>query len=159
MELNFIPEVPDSVDTQMKPSLIGGISVVDTTEQEPIFNMKDRGFTFLSFEPTISNSGKVKVLESKKIEKKIEFEVNFNIWLSNNSLLANNNYDDSNFKEIVDMKEDAVPLILEELRKGPTPLVHALDLIYPGVVEYDGYIPLEAICCLWENILTGKETR
>ena len=159
MELDFIPLTPDSVDTQTKPSLIGGVSVEDTTEQEPIFSMKDRGFSFLSFEPTISNSGKVRVLESEKTEKKIEFHVNLNIWLGNNSLLANNNYDDSNFKEIVDMKEDAVPLILEELRKGPTPLVHALDLIYPGVVEYDGYIPLEAICCLWEDILTGKETR
>lgn len=159
MELDFIPVTPDCVDFQTEPSLIGGISVEDTTEQEPIFNMKDRGFSFLSFEPTISNSGKVKVLESKKIEKKIEFQVNLNIWLGNNSLLANNNYDDSNFKEIVDMKEDAVPLILEELHKGPTPLVHALDLIYPGVVEYEGYIPLEAICSLWEDILTGKETK
>ena len=157
MELKVIPLTPDSIETP-EPSLSGGVSGNFTIE-EPFFKMEGKGFSFLSFEPTISNSGKVRILESKKEEKKIEFHVNLNLWLSNNSLLANNNYDDSNFKEIVDMKEDAVPLILEELKKGPTPLVHALDLIYPGEVEYNGYIPLEAICSLWEAILTGKETK
>jgi hypothetical protein len=159
MELRFIPLSPDSIDSHQKPSLNGGLSEVYTPDEEPIFKTEGKGFSFLSFEPTISNSGKVRVLEAKKEEKKIEFQVNLNLWLGNNSLLANNNYDDSNFKEIVEMREDAVPLILEELHKGPTPLVHALDLIYPGEVEYDGYIPLEAICSLWEAILTGKETR
>lgn len=159
MDLSFIPFTSDhpisDKDIPLKGEPYNGINYYE----KQLFDSGDKGFSFLSFEPTISNSGKVKKLKSEKEERKIEFQVNLDLWKNNNSLLANNNYEDSNFKEIVEMKEEAVPLILEEIRKGPTPLVHALDLIYPGVVEYDGYVPLEAICSLWEDILTGKEIK
>lgn len=89
----------------------------------------------------------------KNIELKTQFEVNLNIWNNRTFLMANNDFSDENFKAIVDMGEQAVPYIKEELVKGPTPLVHALDLIYPNMVEYEGYIPLPALCKLWLLIL------
>ena len=51
------------------------------------------------------------------------------------------------------MGTEAVPYIIEEMKKGPTPLVHALDLIFPGVVEYDGYVSLKDACDTWLSIL------
>ena len=115
---------------------------------------EETGFEFLSFSPTISNSGKVTTLKAKKEEEKIKFEMNLNIWNYQTSLMTNNRFENDFFFEIVKMKEAAVPYILDELKKGPTPLVHALDLIYPDMVKCEGYVPLDALCSLWEDILT-----
>ena len=116
---------------------------------------EETGFEFLSFSPTISNSGKVTTLRSNKEENKLKFEMNLNIWNYQTSLMTNNRFENDYFHEIVKMKEVAVPFILEELHKGPTPLVHALNYIYPDMVKCDGYVPLDALCSLWEDILTG----
>lgn len=116
---------------------------------------EETGFEFLSFSPTISNSGKVTALKSNREEAKLKFEMNLNIWNYQTSLMTNNRFDNDYFHEIVKMKEAAVPYILEELHKGPTPLVFALDYIYPDMVKCDGYVPLDALCSLWEDILMG----
>ena len=86
-----------------------------------------------------------------------EFASNFNGWVNETSYLTNDIYSNKHFDDIVSMKEDAVPFIIEELKKGPTPLVHALDCIYPGRVKYDGYVPLNIVCNIWLNLLSKTE--
>lgn len=50
---------------------------------------------------------------------------------------------------------DAVPYILEVIRRRPSFIVRALDEIMPGVVVYDdGYVPVDKACELWISILT-----
>lgn len=75
-------------------------------------------------------------------------------WNQETAYLSAGNFNNRYFNEIVQMKEDAVPFIYEELKKGPTLLVHALDSIYPGKVKYNGYVPLSTVCNIWLNILS-----
>lgn len=75
-------------------------------------------------------------------------------WNRETAYLSVGNFDNRYFNKIVEMKEDAVPYIYEELKKGPTLLVNALDRIYPGKVKCDGYVPLTTVCNVWLNILS-----
>lgn len=97
-----------------------------------------------------------KTLDSKGIQNESEFLSNMWAWNQDTGLRSVDNYTSSYFDAIVDMKEDAVPYIYRELLKGPTPLVHALDRIYEGEVEYGGYLPLEFVCNVWLEILKKK---
>jgi hypothetical protein len=81
------------------------------------------------------------------------FTQNCKFWNQETKFLSVNKFDNPYFKGIVEMGEDAVPFILEELEKGPTPLVHALDLIFPGVVTYDGLVNLKDACDKWVSIM------
>lgn len=74
---------------------------------------------------------------------------NYNYWNKASNLLSVDNFDDDNFKQIVSMGEDAVPGILEIISKKPDPIVHALDLIYPGYMKYEGHVSLADLCRLW----------
>ena len=51
------------------------------------------------------------------------------------------------------MGVNAVPYIVEELEKGPSPLVYALDMIFPGVMKYEGFVSLKEACDKWLSIL------
>lgn len=74
---------------------------------------------------------------------------NYNYWNKASNLMSVGNYDDENFKKIVSMGEDAVPGILKIIRDKPDPIVHALDLIYPGYMKYEGHVSLSDVCRLW----------
>ncbi|MCQ2219058.1 MAG: hypothetical protein MJZ33_11380 [Paludibacteraceae bacterium] len=87
------------------------------------------------------------------------FQTNLEAWNRETAFLSVGNFNNKYFEEIVKMQEDAVPYIYEELKKGPTLLVHALDKIYPGTVQCDGYVPLTTICNVWLNILSKKLAR
>lgn len=154
MNLDFISLIPVQAQVQKEPVLEWFVSEEGGAPENVLFETKT-GFEFLSFEPTISNSGRVTKLDAKKEEEKLKFGMNLAIWNYQTSLLANNRFENVYFHEIVKMKEAAVPFILEELQKGPTPLVHALSLIYPNTVQCEGYVPLDALCSLWEDILKG----
>ncbi len=78
-------------------------------------------------------------------------------WQKETQLLSVNSLDNPHFQTIVDMGVNAVPYILEELEKGPTQLVHALDLIFPDVVKYEGFVSLKGACDTWISIL--KQTQ
>lgn len=80
---------------------------------------------------------------------------NYEYWNRNSNFLSSNNYDDADFRKIVEMGEDAVPGILEIIRDHPDPIVHALDLIYPGYMTYTGYVSLEDVCRTWIITLTA----
>lgn len=82
-----------------------------------------------------------------------EFINNVKNWRDETGILSTNNLTNTYFNNIVDMGQDAVPFILEELKKGPTQLVHALDLIYPGKVSYRGAVSLKKACDAWMKVL------
>ena len=82
------------------------------------------------------------------------FQKNLAGWNQETAFLSVGNFNNKYFDEIVKMQEDAVPYIYEELKKGPTLLVNALDRIYPGKVKCDGYVPLTTVCNVWLNILS-----
>lgn len=153
------------VDSEFKEKLAEtdgfSLSFANTkdVEGESAFEQEKRGFSFLSFTATLADENHTVALNTEKEKRRMEFETNYSIWNNQTCFLANNNYDNDYFKEIVNMGEEVVPLILKELQKGPTPLVHALNLIYPNMVKYEGYLPLDAICLIWETILTQKEIR
>ena len=93
--------------------------------------------------------------ESKKIsvserEKNISIvKTNYRYWNSMSNFKSSNNYDDDNFRKIVQMGEDAIPGIFEIIKDHPDPIVHALDLILPNHVEYEGLVSLEDVCRIW----------
>ena len=98
----------------------------------------------------------VRILDTTKSQLESEFLSNLCAWNCSTGLRSVNNYSSGYFDAIVKMKEAAVPFIYRELQKGPTPLVHALDYIYEGEVEYEGYLPLDFVCTIWLEILKQK---
>ena len=74
---------------------------------------------------------------------------NYDYWNRVSNIHSANNYDNADFLKIVEMGEDAVPGILEIIKDHPDPIVHALDLIYPEYMTYNGYVSLEDVCRTW----------
>lgn len=56
---------------------------------------------------------------------------------------------EDNFKKIVSMGEKVVPFIIEELKKGPSLLVWALNSIYNERISDDPNTTIEKACKLW----------
>ena len=107
------------------------------------------GFSFLSVAATMSKDGETLELNVGKEVGQMTFETNFKYWREESRLRSINNFDSANFDSIVEMGVDAVPYIREILEKGPSPLVHALDLIFPDIVKYNGYTTIEEACNIW----------
>ena len=93
----------------------------------------------------------------QKSENLNNFKLNNRMWNDEKQFDSFNNYDSGYFDEIVKMGKDAVPYILAELEKGPSPIVHALDLIFPGKVKYNGFVPLKVACETWISIIKKTE--
>lgn len=89
-------------------------------------------------------------------ELRSNFDYNYRYWLEQVGYMSANNYDNSYFQAIVELGTTVVPFILEKIEKEPDPIVYALDLIYPGVVEYGGYNSLENVCDLWSQIFKQR---
>lgn len=105
----------------------------------------DKGFSI-----DLSVSRNDKDLEISRRELNIqEVRTNYNYWNRVSNIHSSNNYDNGDFRKIVDMGEDAVPGIIEIIKERPDPIVHALDLIYPGYMTYNGYVSLEDVCRTW----------
>ena len=99
-----------------------------------------------------------RIIGSREQRNRRKFESSLEKWNKETNNLSCNVYDNSNFKKIVGMGKDAVPLIykvlLEEKKKNrATPLVYALDKIYPGVMTYNGFVTLKAACDQWTKTL------
>lgn len=107
---------------------------------------------------TLNGDDSTEHINTQDAERQLVFNKNLAYWNKETNVLSVNNFDNGYFKSIVEMGKEAVPMIYEELKKGPTPLVHALDLIFPGVVEYNGFVSLKESCDTWISILkkTGK---
>ena len=85
------------------------------------------------------------------------FNSNYESFKAENTLSSVNNVNNIYFKEIVKMGRRAVPFIYEELKKGPTDLVYALDAIFGNPIKYDGFVSLKQSCELWISILRKIE--
>lgn len=102
---------------------------------------------------TLNADDNTEYIDTQEADRHLVFSQNLAYWNKETNVLSVNNFDNGYFKSIVEMGKEAVPMIYEELKKGPTPLVHALDLIFPGVVEYNGFVSLKESCDTWISIL------
>lgn len=101
-----------------------------------------------SIDITVSRDNEI--LPVSKREMNIQMvRKNYEYWNRSSNFMSSNNYDDGDFKRIVAMGEDAVPGIFEIINDHPDPIVHALDLIYPEYMSYEGYVSLEDVCNIW----------
>lgn len=110
-------------------------------------------FLFSSSLSAVTKDGSLEKIDSNEIDNAANFFQNLKYWNQETDFLSTNNFDNSYFQEIVNMGVEAVPFIVEELKKGPTPLVHALDKIFPNVVKYEGFVSLQDACKTWLSIL------
>lgn len=110
-------------------------------------------FLFSSSVSALTRDGNTEKIGTHEIDKAATFFQNLKYWNQETGFLSTNNLDNAYFQEIVNMGEDAVPFIVAELKKGPSLLVHALDMIFPGVVEYEGFVSLKDACNKWLSIL------
>ena len=85
--------------------------------------------------------------------------MNYEYWNRESKFLSTDNYNNSDFRKIVAMGEEAVPGILEIINNHPDPIVHALDLIYPDFMRYEGYVSLEDVYRTWIITLTALGKR
>jgi len=85
------------------------------------------------------------------------FISNYESFKTVNALSSVSNVDNVFFREIVKMGRRAVPFIYEEMKKGPTDLVYALDEIFGHPIKYNGFMPLKQSCELWISILKKIE--
>lgn len=119
-------------------------------------NLNELGFVFSSSAAVVSDND-VRKIKTAHSDNATSFFQNLHYWNSESAFLSTNNFDNSYFRQIVNMGYDAVPFIIEELKKGPTPLVQALVEIFPGIVQYDGFVSLEEACSTWLSILQRSE--
>lgn len=137
----------DSIDY----AIVRPFSFVDDELKEELNRVSVKVSATLS-----SENDNVFIVDTKKTQVESEFISNYSYWNKESTIKSVDNFVSGYFDAIVNMKEDAVPYIYRELQKGPTPLVHALDIIYEGEVEYDGYLPLDFVCNVWLEILKTK---
>lgn len=133
------------------------IEEIDTTHPVSIAEREYKGsssvFLFTSSLSSISKEGETSKINLENIDKAATFFHNYKYWNQETGVLSTNNLNNSYFKQIVAMGVDAVPFIVGEMKKGPTPLVNALDMIFPDVVKYDGFVSLKDACDKWLSIL------
>lgn len=110
-------------------------------------------FLFSSSVSVVEKDGSFQKIDSNWIDNAATFSQNLKYWNKETRFISTNNFDNSYFLEIVNMGVGAVPFIIEELKKGPTPLVHALDMIFPNIVKYEGFVSLKDACDKWLSIL------
>ena len=118
-------------------------------------NKKGVVVSILAFSET-RDYGKTKMLDTTEATKDLIFYSNFESWNTQTNMLSDNNLDNDYFEAIVAMGVDAVPFIKEELKKGPTMLVYALDRIIPNTIVPQGYIPLPILCNTWMEYLNRE---
>lgn len=99
-----------------------------------------------------------RISKLREIRNRRKFERSLKQWNKETNNLSYSVYDNANFKRIVGMGKDAVPLIykvlLEEKEKNrATPLVYALDRIFPGAMQYNGFVTLKTACDQWTQTL------
>jgi hypothetical protein len=92
-------------------------------------------------------------MNTTEIYKQEQFKRNYELWKRATKFSSTNNFDNVYFRRIVNMGIDAVPYITAELEVHPSQLVHALDLLFPDMVKYEGVISLKDACALWVSIL------
>jgi len=65
--------------------------------------------------------------------------------------------ENSNFRRIVNMGEDAIPLIIEEIDKKPSTLVWALNIITGYTIDPGRRLSLSEACKVWVKLYRRGE--
>lgn len=115
------------------------------------YNVQDTGF---SMDLSVSRDNMPLEISTREINIQ-KVLTNYEYWNRNSGFMSSNNYDNSEFRKIVEMGEEAVPGIIKIIQDHPDPIVHALDIIYPGYMTYNGYVSLEDVCRTWIITLTA----
>ncbi|MCD8312986.1 MAG: hypothetical protein LUC24_02355 [Bacteroidales bacterium] len=110
-------------------------------------------FRFTSSISSVDEDGKTSSIDTSKMDNAATFYQNYKYWNKETRLLSVNNFDNYHFSEIVKMGSAAVPFIVKEIESHPSQLVHALDLIFPGVMQYNGFVSIKEACEKWVALL------
>lgn len=80
-----------------------------------------------------------------------KFETEYNKWREETSFHSRLEpyFVNEHFKNIVAMGLEVTPFIINKIKERPNFIVYALDLLYPNLMEYTGYVPLEDVCKIW----------
>lgn len=155
MKTISVHHLVNETDGMIKEDVIESISYNNNipSESDNLDFEQSKSFSFLSASVSFESKDQTMQLFSKREIEKVTAETNLRYWRNNTRLHSVGNFDDDNFKEIVAMGDAAIPLILSEMEKGPTPLVHVLDILYPDVMTYNGLTTIEEACDLWKPLL------
>lgn len=84
------------------------------------------------------------------------FEREYEAWRDDTRFLScPDHLGNPHFQNIVSRGVEVVPLIMKKLEEEESFLVMALDLIFPGVMKYEGgYVPLSSAINMWKIALT-----
>lgn len=126
-----------------------------TLVSPPSFN--PLGDTSVSLRASVISGDEVEKVDLEDTISACDFDMDLKYWERETSMMSVNNFDNTHFDSIVKMGEDAVPYILTKLEEGPTPLVHALELIYPDKIPYKGFVSLNQARRLWLRILRKQK--
>ena len=70
-------------------------------------------------------------------------------WECDTAFSATQDFENAHLKAIVDMGDKCIPWIHEIIDINPDPIVHALDVMCPGLMRYEGCVPLNEVCEAW----------
>ena len=125
-----------------------------TTRSEIELAPFSSGETSLNLRVSSIQGDIVDKVDVKETTQAFQFSADYDLWKQETSLLSVNNFDNKYFNSIVERGEDSVPYIYEQLKKGSTHLVYALELIFPDRVTYNRQvITLKRARKIWLKIL------
>ena len=107
----------------------------------------------ISLRATNIVNDEVEKIDTHETIQKCTFETENNLWQQDTKFSSVNRFDNRHFDSIVKDGEKNLPYIYEELKKGPSKLVHALEIMYPDKVTYSGFITLNQARRIWLKIL------
>jgi hypothetical protein len=82
-----------------------------------------------------------------------KFQDELYLWKCDTAFSATQDFENVHFKAIVDMGDKCIPWIHEIIDIHPDPIVHALDVMFPGLMTYEGCVPLNEVCEAWSALL------
>lgn len=80
-----------------------------------------------------------------------KFEVEYNKWRDETSFYSRTDlmFNNEHFKNMVKMGKEITPFVINKIKEQPNFIVHILDLFYPDLMIYEGYVPIEDVCKIW----------
>lgn len=127
----------------------------ESLKNQPLLN--GTGCSSFDVQASYSDNGNSIKVDLSEIKSRFEFEQDYKLWEDETIVLSANNFDNAHFTAIVNRGKDSVPYIYERLKKGPTPLIHALELIFPDMVHYRGFVSLNQARRIWLRMLKKQK--
>lgn len=124
-----------------------------TTTSTDIELPQKNGVVRISIRATSITDDEVEKIDLSETNQKCTFETENNLWRQDTRFSSVNCFENRHFESILKDGENNLPYIYNELRKGPTKLVHALEILFPEKVTYSGFITLNQARRIWLKIL------